>query len=74
MIGILGWRIEIYSYIDVINQKFKSGRHPLLIPNIPKFHYSKGHIAANTIPIGVQSKLGPLDRDSLLLHIESTML
>ncbi len=34
------WRIEIYSYLDAIDQKLKSGHHPLLIPNIPLFQHS----------------------------------
>jgi len=35
------WRIEIYFYyINDIDQKLKSGHHPLLTPNIPIFQYS----------------------------------
>ena len=57
------WRNEIYFYIDGTDQKLKSRHHPLLIPNIPLFHWlsnGKHH------PSGVISKPGPLGQDSLL--------
>jgi hypothetical protein len=34
------WRNEIYFYIVDIDQKLKTGHHPLFIPNIPFFQYS----------------------------------
>jgi hypothetical protein len=37
--------------MDGPNPKIKSDHHLLLIPNIPFFHYSRGHLAAKTTPL-----------------------
>jgi hypothetical protein len=59
------WRIEIYFYINDIDQKLKSGHHPLLTPNIPFFQFSSN---SKHHPSGVKSKPGPLGPDSLLYY------
>ena len=60
------WRIEIYFYyINDIDQKLKSGHHPLLTPNIPFFQFSSN---SKHHPSGVKSKPGPLGTDSLLYY------
>ena len=59
-VGIMGLAELDPFYEDGKDQKIKSEQHPLLIRNIPLFHFSMGCLTAS--PLRVKSKPGFLAR------------